>query len=132
MEGPGPTHEAAKAEQAAAGWYPNPSGTGQRYWDGDQWTHHVTGEPVVQPPVTSAAPAASASPVAPPGPGVMTKDPRNNTLAVAGYICALIPIVGLIIGLVLRSRRDVRGNYVLIATGVMFVIYILLSAGSGG
>jgi hypothetical protein len=62
----------------------------------------------------------------------MTKDPRNNTLAIVGYIAALVPIVGLIIGLVLRSRRDVRGNYVLIATGVMFAIYILASAGSGG
>jgi len=24
-----------------AGWYPNPGGTGQRYWDGQGWTEHV-------------------------------------------------------------------------------------------
>ncbi|MFT4109448.1 superinfection immunity protein [Propionicimonas sp.] len=23
-----------------AGWYPNPAGPGQRYWDGRQWTQH--------------------------------------------------------------------------------------------
>lgn len=25
---------------AHAGWYPNPQGGGQRYWDGTQWTDH--------------------------------------------------------------------------------------------
>ena len=29
-----------------AGWYPNPEGAGQRYWDGHQWTAHVA--PAVQ------------------------------------------------------------------------------------
>ena len=24
----------------AAGWYPNPGGRGQRYWDGREWTQH--------------------------------------------------------------------------------------------
>lgn len=24
-----------------AGWYPNPTGPGQRYWDGQQWTEHT-------------------------------------------------------------------------------------------
>jgi hypothetical protein len=24
------------------GWYPNPSGPGNRYWDGNQWTNAVT------------------------------------------------------------------------------------------
>jgi hypothetical protein len=24
------------------GWYPNPSGSGNRYWDGNQWTNAVT------------------------------------------------------------------------------------------
>lgn len=30
--------------QTPAGWYPNPEGGGQRYWDGYQWTqHHAAG-----------------------------------------------------------------------------------------
>lgn len=26
----------------AAGWYPNPNGQGQRYWDGRVWTDHFS------------------------------------------------------------------------------------------
>jgi hypothetical protein len=28
--------------RAPAGWYPNPDGQGQRYWDGAQWTEHYS------------------------------------------------------------------------------------------
>ena len=62
----------------------------------------------------------------------MVKDPRNDTLAIVGYIASLVPLIGLIIGLVLRSRRDPRGNTVLIVTGVVFVLYLIAaSSGSG-
>lgn len=30
-------------EGPPAGWYPDPSGTGQRWWDGRVWTDHVSG-----------------------------------------------------------------------------------------
>lgn len=33
-----------------AGWYPNPDGTGQRYWDGSKWTEHTSGVQSVPPP----------------------------------------------------------------------------------
>jgi hypothetical protein len=108
--------------QPAAGWYPNPKGPGQRYWDGEKWTHQVTEE---QPTVAHSNKQWETAPGS-----VMTKDPRNNGLAIAGYIFSLIPIVGLILGLILRSRKDIRGNYVLIATGIFFVLYLLASAGS--
>jgi hypothetical protein len=29
--------------QYAPGWYPNPDGPGQRYWDGQQWIDHAHG-----------------------------------------------------------------------------------------
>jgi hypothetical protein len=41
------TREIAVPEQPSAStlppaaWYPNPSGSGQRYWDGTAWTEHV-------------------------------------------------------------------------------------------
>ncbi len=34
----------------APGWYPDPQGPGQRYFDGQQWTAHH--QPAPQPPVT--------------------------------------------------------------------------------
>ena len=37
-----------------AGWYPDPSGGGQRYWDGERWTEHVA-------PLAPAAPAPEAT-----------------------------------------------------------------------
>jgi hypothetical protein len=33
--------------ERAAGWFPDPNGDGERYWDGSTWTDHrsVSGEP---------------------------------------------------------------------------------------
>ena len=45
-------------EMPPAGWYQNPAGPGRRYWDGSQWTDHVTGADTAQP--AAAAPAVPA------------------------------------------------------------------------
>jgi hypothetical protein len=46
-------------QQPAPGWYPDPSGTGQRYWDGERWTdHHQAGLPPTAEPYAPAAPVA--------------------------------------------------------------------------
>jgi hypothetical protein len=121
MESSGQTQPAPGGQQAPAGWYPNPNGAGQRYWDGQRWTENVSADQTATQAPGTTSPAA---------PGAMVKDPRNDTLAIVGYIAALVPLIGLIIGLVLRSRRDPRGNTVLIVTGVVFVLY-LIAAGSG-
>lgn len=39
-----------------AGWYANPEGLGQRYWDGAAWTQHMNATP---PPPQVAAPTAA-------------------------------------------------------------------------
>ena len=39
------------------GWYPDPQGQGQRWWDGTRWTEHVTGAA----PPTQGGPGPSAS-----------------------------------------------------------------------
>ncbi len=38
----------------AAGWYPNPQGAGQRYWDGAAWTSHLQDASDQLPAVASA------------------------------------------------------------------------------
>jgi Protein of unknown function (DUF2510) len=44
-----------------AGWYSNPQGLGQRYWDGQQWTEHYQGVPAPAQGATSTAPRRPAS-----------------------------------------------------------------------
>jgi uncharacterized membrane protein YeaQ/YmgE (transglycosylase-associated protein family) len=102
-----------------AGWYPDPDGSGQRYWDGQQWTDQIA--------PGAAAPAQAA--------GGRAKDPRNDGLATAGYIFAvLLPIVGVIFAIVLYNRNDARGTPVLLTAIVVGIIglIILSSAGSSG
>src|SRR4051794_11669597 len=36
-------------KQAAPGWYGDPDGNGQRYWDGTRWTDHHPPAPVATP-----------------------------------------------------------------------------------
>jgi hypothetical protein len=38
------------------GWFPNPDGPGQRYWDGTSWTEHVSGRPPAPPQPGSGGP----------------------------------------------------------------------------
>lgn len=43
---------------APPGWYPDPSGHGQRWWDGSRWTeHYVVPRPVGPPPPALQQPA---------------------------------------------------------------------------
>src|SRR5512132_2527684 len=67
------------ANQAAAGWYPDPNSPGQRrYWDGTKWTEHTDGQaqpaqprpaqhaqPVQPQPVQHAQPAQPVRPAVP-------------------------------------------------------------------
>lgn len=43
----------ARPATAPAGWYPNPQGPGQRWWDGAQWTDHYSAP--ASPQTTAAA-----------------------------------------------------------------------------
>jgi Protein of unknown function (DUF2510) len=42
------------ASQSPPGWYQDPRGQGQRYWDGQQWTEHTHPAPAQQPPAQQA------------------------------------------------------------------------------
>lgn len=48
-------------EQTAAGWYPDPLGSGaQRFWDGEQWATTLA-NPVMTPVTVEARPSTSAA-----------------------------------------------------------------------
>ncbi|WP_418059863.1 DUF2510 domain-containing protein [Pimelobacter simplex] len=91
--------KSAAAPQVAPGWYPDPQMTNtQRYWDGGRWTEHVA--PLARPAVLPFVPA---------------KD--NGTLIVAGVVTALLfPIVGFIIGIVLATRNENRGVFIMLGS----------------
>jgi hypothetical protein len=60
-----------------------------------------------------------------------TKDPKNNILAIVGWITAvLVPIVGAIIGIILITRRDSRGWPIIGLAVVVTAIVVVLSSGS--
>jgi uncharacterized membrane protein YidH (DUF202 family) len=95
-----------------AGWYPDPQGSGQqRWWDGTQWTMQFQ----------------------PAGAGTVSSDGKMNTpLVVLGYIFAIIPLVGLILGIVAwnRPERATRkhGPWIVLAAVVVFVVALAVQA----
>jgi hypothetical protein len=101
------------------GWYANPSGPGQRYWDGEKWTDSYSQtQPTQAPPVVNET----------------TSSPG---LVVAGYVFAvLIPIVGFALGIVVATRPDKRtskhGVWIIVLSVVVVIVYVAIVAGSSG
>lgn len=116
MEGEGAPRDRGPLPEA--GWYDDPHGTGgQRWWDGSQWTDHFHPPP----------PPGAAGGGAPPDRVAGGKDPRNNGLAVVGWITAILfPLIGAIVGIVLMTRKDIRGGRILLLAAVIFVLGLVL------
>lgn len=69
-----------------AGWYADPSGGGQRWWDGAQWTSHVQPVAVATPgpdTAVSSGPAAAPAPVT--ATASWTPEPSNPLDPSAGF-----------------------------------------------
>lgn len=111
-----------------AGWYPDPRRPGtQRYWDGRRWTDQIAPlPPQAQPPTPLFVP-----PQAP-------AEPRADGLVVPGYILAfLIPLVGLILGIVVASRHKGTGTnhgvWIIVVAVCSFIFWTaVLSSSDGG
>ncbi|HZO07392.1 MAG TPA: DUF2510 domain-containing protein [Solirubrobacterales bacterium] len=134
-----------------ADWYPDPDApeTQLRYWDGNRWTDHFS----------QVETASEAQAQVDPGWYVDPKDPatkrywdgsqwsewtdrnysskalggkenpNNDTLAVVGWITAvIIPIVGLVIGIVLNTRDDQRGTWIMVTSAVFIALGLLIVA----
>jgi uncharacterized membrane protein len=93
-----------------AGWYPDPEGRGQRYWDGNNWTDNIA-------PATNAKSAGAGDWVG----GVL--------------LAILIPIVGLIAGAVYMSKADGRrqvGIWTVVISLVVMGFWLLVMSRAGG
>jgi Domain of unknown function (DUF4190)/Protein of unknown function (DUF2510) len=76
-------------QQPPAGWYANPEGEGQRYWDGQQWTDQRRDAPPPPPPPPGGQ--------APSERQVVYVEQAGNGLAVAALVTG---IVGLVLGFI--------------------------------
>jgi hypothetical protein len=108
---------------APAGWYVNPSGSGQRYWDGEQWTDSYSG--AGPPPPSSVVADRSAED----GSG-------NMGLVFAGYLLAVvIPLAGFILGIVAATRPEKRiskhGVWIVVVSLVVTALYLVVVLHSG-
>lgn len=94
-----------------AGWYADPHDPGaHRYWDGSQWSEWTDRN------YSSKALGGK-------------ENPNNDTLAVVGWITAVfLPIVGLVIGIVLNSRDDQRGTWIMVTSAVFIALGLLIVA----
>jgi hypothetical protein len=141
------------------GWYVNPSGPGRRFWDGERWTDHIDDTPATPytspsgyapppvqvaqaaypPPQPPAAPGQYGSPyVGAPGYGAPPAQSQQvGSLVILGYVFAiLIPIVGLILGIVAATRQNEpqtskHGIFVIVASVLAFVVWLLIINSTG-
>lgn len=105
--------EATSSVQSPAGWYPDPQGYGQRYWDGAAWTEHTAPHATAN----NGPAAASDGPVATRGDWI------------AGVLLSLFaPFIGFIAGTyyVLRGGERARCGWMCI--GLSVAVFTVLFA----
>ncbi|WP_034609345.1 TIR domain-containing protein [Cellulomonas sp. URHD0024] len=107
----------------APGWYPDPSGTGQRFWDGARWTEfrHEAPRPV--------APGGRPSP--PPA----RPPEKSNTLSIVAMVLSLTGWWGIIPAVFAIRKREPMATAALVVSLVvgipMALIWIGILANSG-
>jgi Protein of unknown function (DUF2510) len=94
-----------------AGWYPDPTGHGQRFWDGARWTEHYA-----------------------PPPGValaqQDDDPNKVSNLIGGILISLlIPIVGVIVGIVWLAKGRTQQGLIFLGISLVSILgYVALTA----
>jgi hypothetical protein len=88
---------------APAGWYPAPEGYGRRYWDGSAWTDRFESEAPVIARLRE-----------------QEQGDRRDRLTFWGYVGAvLFTPAGIVIGIILLVRRNVRHGVGVLAVAVV-------------
>ena len=95
-----------------AAWYADPeNATGMRYWDGTRWTEHRTNY--------RADPATEAR--------------SSEGMVAAGYVLSfLIPIVGVVLGIILIRRKSTHGPWVLGLSLLFILVFLVVNLNGSG
>ena len=90
-------------QSPAPGWYDDPDGPGERWWDGERWTEHRHGsEPVAE-------------------------KPGGTGLWALGYLLAIVaPPIGFFLGLAMIAGNRRGGGWVLAMSIVLGVFYLVV------
>jgi len=109
-----------EAERDPAGWYDDPTMVNtRRYWNGQEWTPH---RQEVPPPSAAGMNSTSALSKA------SVPDQRTRTLFHWGIAMAiLVPVVGLIIGVVLLGKKPTWGIRVIAGSIGLALLYYNLA-----
>lgn len=120
------------ASQPDPGWYADPQGLAQfRYWDGRQWTSHVSGPS----PSGGDVPGASAQAAVPAGEPLPTSERRYRALRSLATLYAVLAWIVLILGgvtVLATAAQTENGDAgaIVVLGGLMVVVYfaVLLAA----
>jgi hypothetical protein len=96
----------AAPQLPAPGWYPDPAGAGQRWWDGQRWTEQVG--PL--PPARESEPPPGAAPAAPPAQSVGGGG-RGRRFRVGLAVLAVVLVGGLVALITSGSNGDAQAAY---------------------
>jgi len=132
------------APPPAAGWYPDPHGSGLRYWDGSAWTDQT--EPGEQPADPGYGQPTGQQGYGQPGYGQQFpayggyNDPSTaspgNTLSIIGIVCGVLAllvcpplfgIAGIVLGAIGLSRKESLGWWAIGASVAGLVLGLVLS-----
>src|SRR5262245_28143467 len=95
--------QVASNQAAAAGWYPDPNGGGERDWDGADWTWRRSRRP---------------------------KPNFGDVRLLLSYVAAiLLPVVGLIAGIFILRRSPLHGVAILLISITVATVGLLLVSG---
>ena len=99
----GMTYSPPPPESVPAGWYPDPEGRGQRYWDGSVWTEHIA---------PSSQPAT-----------VPVKQASAGDWIGGALLALLLPLIGLIAGIVYVAKGDERRQVGIVTIGLLYGVH---------